>query len=469
MAQKLSNLPIGAKIKFGKHQVASEVAQPIIWVVADKNHIGYPSNSITLVTEKIIDMRAYDATEDGYQYGQGNYILSNINQWLNSSASAGQWYSPTHAKDVAPTYKDRPGFLNNFSAYERNLILPTMLNIPIDNNTSSKISPSVFLLSENEIRGVSSVSDDSTRLSYFTTRAINATVTESTYNYSTTKPSNLTSLSATTQYWTRTFTDKYAYVVTATSDSNDYPPSTSTCGVRPALNLSGNTKISDATSTDGYYTIVTNNFPTISGENTNLGTIKTSLSDAVLGFKHTYTITDADGEVVTVTESIDGASVRSYVATLGATNTFDVTGTTWVKLTNGAHTLTITATDGYDTTTRTITFTKSVDKIVVTRSAPIAANTRPTRMVVSVIKHIPEGALMTVEVCNNAFDGKDIVWDTLDASIISSGLAHTFSNGKDGSTPVCTAGKWGVNIRVTVDRNGGEGACYISEIGGNFE
>ena len=50
MAQLLSNLPIGAKVKFGKHSVNTEAAQPIIWLVVAKNHTGYPSNSVTLVS-----------------------------------------------------------------------------------------------------------------------------------------------------------------------------------------------------------------------------------------------------------------------------------------------------------------------------------------------------------------------------------------------------------------------------------
>ena len=37
MAQLLSNLPIGAKIKFGKHSVNGETAQPITWLVVSKH------------------------------------------------------------------------------------------------------------------------------------------------------------------------------------------------------------------------------------------------------------------------------------------------------------------------------------------------------------------------------------------------------------------------------------------------
>ena len=131
MPQLLSNLPNRALIKFGKHSVGSEEAQPIIWMVADKNHSGYPANSVTLITQKIIDLRAYDAKEPNNTAdnprtrGNTNYGSSNINAWLNSSASAGNWYTPTHTYDTPPdanntlygtAYQDRPGFLYNFTA-----------------------------------------------------------------------------------------------------------------------------------------------------------------------------------------------------------------------------------------------------------------------------------------------------------------------------------------------------------------
>ena len=68
---------------------------------------------------------------------------------------------------------------------------------------------------------------------------------------------------------------------------------------------------------------------------------------------------------------------------------------------------------------------------------------------------------MKVEACNNGFDASP-AWEDITDSV-TSGLTHVFAN------TIKTASEWGVNIRVTVDRNGSEGACYITEIGGNFE
>ena len=59
MSQLLSNLPTGAKVKFGKFQVNSETAQPIVWTVVAKNHQctpAYPTNAITLHAAEILEL-----------------------------------------------------------------------------------------------------------------------------------------------------------------------------------------------------------------------------------------------------------------------------------------------------------------------------------------------------------------------------------------------------------------------------
>ena len=39
--------------------------KPIVWEIADKNHAGYPANSVTLITERIISLKCFDAMESG--------------------------------------------------------------------------------------------------------------------------------------------------------------------------------------------------------------------------------------------------------------------------------------------------------------------------------------------------------------------------------------------------------------------
>ena len=66
MSKTLGSLPNGALVKdtgtlyYGK---------PIVWKIADKNHVGYPSGSVTLITEKIITLKCFDAMESGNSDG----------------------------------------------------------------------------------------------------------------------------------------------------------------------------------------------------------------------------------------------------------------------------------------------------------------------------------------------------------------------------------------------------------------
>lgn len=462
MAQILSNLPVGAKIKFGKYQVNSETAQPIIWVVADKNHSGYPANSVTLITPQIIDLRAFDAKENSYTSGNPNYYYSNINQWLNSSASAGNWYTATHANDNPPSYpnvmynyyQSRPGFLYNFTEQEKVAILPTTVTNQVGSDVSGKVTAKVFIPSVWEILGTGTVADNSSRLAYFSSNVVTATLTDQAFNNtaSTNKPDTVNTK---WEYMTRSTNDTRVTYIKSDGTALHSQANFGQEGLRPIVNLSSTVKISDTTDSDGCYTFLVNSLPTISGTNGDLGEKKS-------GFSTTYSVNDADNENVTVTEYIDNTTVRSYVATRGATNTFAVTGNTWLKLANGTHTLKITATDGFDTTTRVYTFLKAMDKLVVQRSTPIEVSTKPTQIVVTVVKTIPYNARMVVEVCRNGFDANP-TWEDIGASSVSSGLPYEFKS------TINESGRWGVNIRVTVYRNGGEGACYITEIGGNFE
>ena len=560
MAKLLSSLPVGTSVKFGKHSINGETAQPIVWVIADKNHSGYPSGSVTLMTRRIIDYRPFDAIENG-QTGNRYFGLSNLHQWLNSSAGAGGWYVATHANDSPPTssttthgtqYQSLPGFLYNFATAERNAILTTTLKVQVEGGQSN-MSTGVFLHSINEagISTTTPVSDGSTKLAYFNNNTTSCGTTQQVYDY-TLNPQKQSINSAYSSYWTRNSWSDRAIIVISNGGGSD--PQQGSIGVRPLVNVSGNLEVSDTTDTDGDYTFsltnapsaptnvrvttttvyttkpctiawdkstdpngdsvryrvqvyyngvasgapidvgtattytlaavnsgvtsvgfgvdayddkghysaatsvtktaITNNVPVISGSNSNIG-VK---SDA---FSQTYSVSDADGGSVTVTEYIDNVKIRSYVATLNATNTFAVTGNTWLKLANGIHTLKITATDGIDESTRTFTFTKTVNTLVVQRVTPLESATKPTRLIVTVVKSIPPEATFKVEACNNGFDTTP-TWEDVTSSI-TSGQTHVFSN------TTKTASKWGVNIRVTINRNGGAGACYITEIGGNFE
>ena len=549
MAKLLSSLPIGSKVKFGKFLNAD-----VIWLVADKNHVGYPTDSVTLLTEKLIYKLAFDAKESSDK-GNTHYGYSNLRQWLNSNASEGKWYSPQHTNDVSPSstdvvssnpYSAWAGFLSGFSEAERAAILDTTVTYSEKGEALTSVDK-IFIIGSTEVRGGESIPNQY-KLSLFDVNAATKTGTYSREYIALFPSAGYNTINV---YWLRdngTNTAKSVFEQDG-KIGIEYPQVP--VGVRPLTNITSTLKVSDTTDSDGCYTfiwndapsqpatlavptiyggksnsiswskvtdpdgdsvtyqlecsvnggaysqiysgaattynhlvtfgttsityrvkatdpsgassayttsatktVINNNAPVISGSDANLG-VKSS------GFTGTYTITDANNNAVTVTESIDGIQIRSLVATLGQTITYGITGTTWLALANGSHTLTIRATDGIDTTVRTYTFTKLVNSFSIRNSTPWSSSTMPSRIMVVITRNLPSEATFKVEVCNNGYDASPTWEDATDA--VKSGLIHVFTN------KTKTASNWGVVVRVAVGRNGATGACYISAIGGNFE
>ena len=69
-------------------------------------------------------MYEYDAAEpdnpdnDRKIYGNNRISVSNANQWLNSSKGENEWFEKQHDYDEPPTYQNKKGFLNEWSATE---------------------------------------------------------------------------------------------------------------------------------------------------------------------------------------------------------------------------------------------------------------------------------------------------------------------------------------------------------------
>jgi hypothetical protein len=580
--QNISNLPVGAKVKFGRYQVNTESAVEIIWRIVAKNHVctpAYPSNSVTLLTDKIIDLRAIDAKEpsnsntDRQQYGNNRYSQSNMDQWLNKSSAAGAWYVAAHAADASPDtsssvrdyntpYAAKTGFLNLFTADELNSILLTTIrvvkNTVTDGGSYENIQRKLFFPSVTEI-GLANensiaegakwegFSDNASRISNLTQQAF-------TNSLSTSKPAAV----ADAYFWLlRTPSSAHAAYfrcVSKTGTSSTTYAASGGEGVRPALNISSTAQVTDTTDADGCYvvaynvaptapgtittpsniyggqtaniswgagsdadgnlagyelersynggafaqiykgsaltfqdtitagwtsvqyrvrsydtlnavsgyttgeskTVINNTVPTISGTDSNLGT-KTD------GFTQTYTVTDPDvGASATIVEKIDDTVIRTYAATLGAENAFNITGETWLKILNGLHTIVIEATDNLGAVAvRTYTFTKNITTLSIRPTAPMQATTQPTRISISVVRSIPAGAVFEVLVCNNANDTSP-TWEDATQAVID-GLVYVFTNASK------TATDWAVDLQINVDRNGASGACYVSAVDVHFD
>ena len=279
MAQSLNSLAVGALVK---DTGTLYNGKPIIWKIADKGHTGYPSGAVTLITERIISLKCFDAIESGNSdgnrrsYGNNRWTLSNVRQWLNSQAAAGKWYSAKHGADAAPTnanvwsnyneYDAEAGFLAGFSANFIAALLTTTHTVgkaTVDGGGTESCTDKIFLATCTEV-GLSGdvtagsklalFSDNNSRLAYPTAEA----VSKSEYtdgNFNVNSP----------WYWW--LADAYAsnscYVRYVDSSGAMYWNNAygGYYGVRPLCNLSSGILVSDSPDSDGAYTIIWNRAP----------------------------------------------------------------------------------------------------------------------------------------------------------------------------------------------------------------
>lgn len=303
---------------------------------------------------------------------------------------------------------------------------------------SNGLSCKVFLLSGTEVgfSGVSYMNTEGAKLSYFDSASKRVA-----YNGS-----------SAAEWWLRSpHTSSSSFVWTVKSDgSYDYWYYLNTCGVRPAFVLPSTLVVSD----DG--TVSTNTAPAINASSTNLG-------EKNAPFNFNYTVTDADGDALTVTEKLDGKTTKTRTGVAsGTTLTFeqaaDAAG--FQRVLNGSHTLTVEVSDGKETTSASATFTKTVHAASVTLAEPLTVEGDITVAVLQVTGSIPDDATFKVEVTNNANDPSP-VWQ--DATVeVQKGVNIVFTN----STAANGAA---FNFRVSVSRGASGTGGYIEAVSGAFQ
>ena len=522
----------------------------------------FSDNSSRIAT---VSASAANGNSDRRNYGNNRYIYSNLRQWLNSDAAAGQWYTAQHSADAPPSsgnvwdgynpYNTIAGFLNGFTANERAALLATTITVgksSTDGGGTETCVDKVFPLSCTEVNlsgdhvcgsKLAIFSDNSSRIATVSASA----AANSNYDVDANQA---------WYYWLR---DAYAgsahgaRFVWYGGTLNRIDAYIGGGGLRPACNLSSDLLVSDTTDSDGCYTIVYNQPPTapgtitvpsevIGGENLSIswgqstdpdgnlagyklerkvddGTwaqiysgssrsytdsitygwtsvqyrvkaydtagaesayttsaVRTvtnnrppviSGSDTDLGSftttppSYEYTVTDADGHQVTVVEKLDTTTLRTYTATLGDTNELEITADQWLKLLNGDHALTITATDAKnESTVRTLSFDKAMHSVEFEQTVAMAADDMPTKALVNIQGSFPTGSTLQVWICNNGNDAEP-TWEDITTKALTS-QKHFFTN------QTKTAASWGVKIKVKLLRGSAEGDCYIQSVGGNF-
>ena len=286
MSQSISNLAVGAKIEvpvLSAYQ--SRFGAKLVFKIADKNHSGYPANSVTLITEKIIQLMCFDAIEannsnsDRKQYGNNRYLHSNLLQWLNSNAAAGAWYSAQHSADAPPTNANVYSNYNEYDAWAGFLAMlepkfvaelldttqTVVKNTVTDGGSYETVTSKMFLASTTEV-GLANensiaegsllalFSNDASRVAYPTSECVSNSEYTNT-NFATSKG---------WYWWLRTPYSSNARdvrVVYTVGTLNNYSACNGAYGVRPLCNLSSSILVSDTTNADGNYEIIYNSAP----------------------------------------------------------------------------------------------------------------------------------------------------------------------------------------------------------------
>lgn len=392
-------------------------------------HKGKPSDlyddscdGVWLLREKTHSLRAWHGTSSSD--GVNDYENSDIEAWLNGDfLNTIDEKIRTEIKTVKIPYRKGSG---------------TSMTVQ---SGANGLSCKAFLLSGYEVGFTQSDNQylpvDGAKLSYF-----------SDANSRIGKDSTDTAVS----WWLRSpYTDNASfvfYVNTVGSLSSNYSYS-SAVAVRPAFVLPSSLLV------DAGGNVSTNNPPTITADKTgDLGT----LAD---GFTCNYSVDDADeNDSVSVTLDLDGVQISTFTATKNQQETYTLGGDEWLKVTNGEHTFTITASDGKDTATNAITFTRNLTELTVTLAQSFPADDRISACALNVEGSIPEDAVCKFEVTNNALDIEPVWEDCTKKS--QAGFSYVFTN-------KTAENGFAFNFRVTISRGASGSGGYITSISGGFE
>lgn len=210
-------------------------------------------------------------------------------------------------------------------------------------------------------------------------------------------------------YWTRSKASGYSNgIVIVTSDGGHEVKTVyaDDVGVRPAFILPKEQLVSS----NG--TIIWNQPPEVTSD---VGATGAELGEKNVPFTVGYTVTDKDGDPMTVTEKLDGEvkQTRTEVPP-GTALTVD-----WLKekagyqqVLNGSHAITLTVSDGKTSVDWTATFTKNVTGAKVSLTAPLTADDTITVAAMTLDGSFPADMNLTVELTNNARDDAP-VWETV--------------------------------------------------------
>ncbi|WP_027624384.1 Ig-like domain-containing protein [Clostridium lundense] len=188
--------------------------------------------------------------------------------------------------------------------------------------------------------------------------------------------------------------------------------------------------------------------PVISGKNEDIG-----LKNSSFGVKYTMTCDNPEANTFTVEERLDDLILRKFDVVKNIEYTVAVQDSTFYKLENGQHTITIKVHDKGNIVIRQYTFTKNEKSIQIQLSKVIDIDRQGKSILITPEWNGIDGNEIKVEVTNNAYDLVP-TWEEA-TNAVKSGKEYVFENN------IKTADKWGINIRFLINKISNTGVILI--------
>ncbi len=247
MAQPISNLALGSKIKFGRYGVNGTAPSIIKWIVVDKDRAvnGYPGNSVTVLSEYLVDILPMGLeSQPGNEYWFDNCKMGT---WLSDETNGFMKDFTNDEKAAMPTMKWRSYNYDIYREHVSKVSLPSLRELnygssAYDTNNMAYIASNISVINngylslqayENYASTQEAVSGTTTRTKYWTRDCYPSS-------------SRVTMYAPTVYYYAGS---PYTYNYYRT-----YPYS-----IRPITNILDATLVSDTVDADGYYIVLPSN------------------------------------------------------------------------------------------------------------------------------------------------------------------------------------------------------------------
>lgn len=376
------------------------------------------------------------APNSSYKNANGAWLTQkNIynNQVFNSSNN--QAYANSQIK----TWLENT-YLNYIESELQPYILTPTLPIAAGASINATTTTSkVFLLSITET-GATTISNDGSKLSYFSDNNSRIAYYNGSVSY----------------WWTRSPYSRDSYFVYRVYSDGGwyYDDASDSYGVRPTFIVDSSLQVDN----NGY--IIYNSPPVISSS---LGVSGTDLGEKKDVFNVIYSVSDPDGDTLTVTEKIDNITVNTRTnISSGSSLTFSNLNnlTSFQTILNGKHTLEIIANDGKESTSFIFTFTKKVTEADITLKEALAVKGDISVAVLKIEGSIPEDAIVTVLVTNNGKDSNPVWQDATTQVLNDKNIVFTNKENINGAA---------FNFKVNIKRGPSDAGGYITSINGAFQ